>query len=247
MPVARAHPAAVPERASLSECAYLVIRDRILKGELPLGSDLSRRKLAGELGMSMLPVAEALQRLENEGLVESRPRVGTRVCLPSAQDIRDRYEVREALESQAARLFSERATARQRLELQQMAEHLDALFNRCSAGDSDPEFLYAVHSYHTQFHHRIAECTGCRVLVQAIDRNHILIFNWLYDVAARRPPLPPRFHRDLIAVIARRDPEEADRAMRQHTRYGRQNILNAIGAEPAGRPRGASGRTGSTS
>ncbi len=230
-PVSKTRPPGGPERASLAECAYIVIRDRILKGELPLGSDLSRRKLAGELGMSMLPVAEALQRLENEGLVESRPRVGTRVCLPTAQDIREKYEVREALESQAARLFAEKAGPREHMELQSMAEHLDAMFNRCAGGDSDPEFLFAVHSYHTRFHHRIAECTGCGALIQTIDRNHILIFNWLYDVAARRPPLPARFHRELAAAISKGDPEEADRAMRQHTRYGLQNILRGIGPE----------------
>ena len=52
----------------------MLIRDRILKGEIPLGAELSRRKLAAELGMSLLPVAEGLQRLENDELVESRPR-----------------------------------------------------------------------------------------------------------------------------------------------------------------------------
>ena len=159
------------EPISLSERAYLVIRDRILKGDLALGAALSRRKLAAELGMSLLPVAEALQRLEGEGLVESRPRIGTRVCLPTESDIRERYEVREALESQAARLFAKRASARERLELKSMAEHMDAMFNRCFAsGDNDPEFLYAVHSYHAQLHFRIAECTGCRALRQAIEK-----------------------------------------------------------------------------
>src|SRR5437879_2002130 len=60
--------------------------------------------------MSLLPVSEALQRLENDGVVESVPRVGTRVCLPTPQDIRERYEIREALESQSARLFAEKAS-----------------------------------------------------------------------------------------------------------------------------------------
>ena len=106
-------PITAPNKAlSLSEHAYLLIRERILKGEIPLGGALSRRKLASELGVSLLPVAEALQRLENEGLVESQPRVGTRVCLPTAQDIRDRYEIREALESQAARATSSREIIR---------------------------------------------------------------------------------------------------------------------------------------
>jgi DNA-binding GntR family transcriptional regulator len=76
-------------RVSLSEQAYYSIRERILKGEIPLGAPLSRRRLADELGMSLLPVAEALQSLERDGLVESQPRVGTRVCLPDAGEIRD--------------------------------------------------------------------------------------------------------------------------------------------------------------
>ncbi len=216
------------ESVSLSERAYFSIRDRILKGELALGTALSRRKLATELGMSLLPVAEALQRLESEGLVESRPRIGTRVCLPTALEIRERVEVREALESQAARLFAERATVRERLEIERMAEHMDALYNRCTSGDNDAEFLFAVQSYHLQFHLRIAECTGCRALQQAIEKNHVLIFNWLYDIAAGRPPMPPRFHRDLIEAISTGDPEAADRAMRQHVRYGVDSVVRGI-------------------
>ncbi|MEP7272683.1 MAG: GntR family transcriptional regulator [Acidobacteriota bacterium] len=161
-------------------------------------------------------------------MVESRPRIGTRVCLPTAEDIRERYEVREALESQAARLFAERATIRERLEIETMAEHMDALFNRCASGDNDPEFLYAVHSHHLQLHLRIAEYGRCRALRQAIEKNQILTFNWLYDVAANRPALPPRFHRDLIEVISRSNPEDADRAMRTHVRYGLESVILAL-------------------
>jgi DNA-binding GntR family transcriptional regulator len=184
--------------------------------------------------MSLLPVSEALQRLEGEGLVESRPRSGTRVFLPSAEDIREQYEVREALESQAARLFAERAGVRDQIELMRMAENMDAMFNRCAEGDRDPEFLFAVQSYHSELHLRIAGCTGCRALQQTIEKNQILIFNWAFDVAARRPPLPPRFHRDLVENLCKGDPEIADAAMRQHIRYGLGNIVRAIEPEPAG-------------
>ena len=220
---------AVPEGASLSERAYLTVRDRILKGDLALGASLSRRKLAAELGMSMLPVAEALQRLESEGLVESRPRIGTRVCLPTAEDIREHYEVREALEAQAARLFAEKASIRERLGLERMAESLDAMFNKVAGSDPDREFMFAVHSYHSQLHLRIAECTGCRKLLHTIEKNHVLIFNWLFDVAAHRPPLPPRHHRTLVEALNQGDPEAADRAMRQHVRYGLEAVVRAIG------------------
>ena len=216
---------------SLADQAYYAIRERILKGEIALGAPLSRRKLAAEFGMSLLPISEAFQALEADGLVESRPRVGTRVCFPSSDEIRQHYEVREALESQAARLYAERSTAAQRREMQKTAEHMDALFNQSFAADrQDREFLYAVHNYHLEFHLRIAEGAGCKILHDMIERNHVLIFNWLFDVAARRPPLPPRFHRDLAEALNRGNAEAADRAMRKHVRHGLEQIVQALGA-----------------
>ena len=92
---------------SFSHQAYDLIRSGILKGQFPMGAPLSRRQLASQLGTSRLPVSEALQRLESEGIVESRPRVGTRVRVPTRQDIRGHYVIREALETQSARLFRE--------------------------------------------------------------------------------------------------------------------------------------------
>jgi DNA-binding GntR family transcriptional regulator len=215
---------------SLADQAYYTIRERILKGEIALGAPLSRRKLAAELGMSLLPVAEAFQSLEADGLVESRPRVGTRVCFPTAEEIRQHYQVREALESQAARLFAVSASEAERREMRKMAEHMDALFNESfSAKDRNRDFLYAVHSYHLQFHLRIADAADCGILRQMIERNHVLIFNWLFDVAASRPALPPRFHRDLVEVLNKGNVEAADRAMRRHIRHGLDKIIEALG------------------
>jgi DNA-binding GntR family transcriptional regulator len=215
---------------SLSEQAYRAIREKILRGELGLGAPLSRRKIAAELGMSLLPVSEALNRLVDAGLVESRARVGTRVCCPTPDEIREHYQVREALDTQAARLFAEKASARERVELRAMAEEIDDLFNRCSAGENDSEFLYTLRSYHLRFHLRIAECTGCRALRQMLERNHVLVFTWLFDIAAKRPPLPARHHRDLMHVVSTGTPEEADRAMRQHVREGLESIIRALDA-----------------
>jgi DNA-binding GntR family transcriptional regulator len=232
------------EPSSLAERAYLVIRERILRGELPLGGILSRRKLTSELQMSVLPISEALQRLESDGLVESRPRVGTRVRIPSPNEVRDFYVVREALECQAARLFSEKAKPAERLEVARMAEHMDVIFKRSAAGDSDPEFLYAVHKYHFQLHMRIAECSGSEALRAAIEKNHVLVFNWLFDVAARRRALPLHFHRDLVKQLSGHDPLAAEEAMRSHIRWGIEEVACAIEAAPAAvewrLPRGSS-------
>src|SRR5919199_2868030 len=95
------------EAASLAAEAYSVVRQRIARGELVLGQAVSRRQLAAELGMSFLPVTEALLRLEFEGLLESRPRAGTRVRIPAPEDVKGQYVVREALEVQAAMRFAQ--------------------------------------------------------------------------------------------------------------------------------------------
>ena len=65
--------------------------------------------------------------------------------------------MREALESQAARLFAQGATDRDRVELEKMGDRMDAMFNRAASSDNDREFLYGVHSYHLEFHLTIAE------------------------------------------------------------------------------------------
>jgi DNA-binding GntR family transcriptional regulator len=217
------------QHVSLSEQAYEVILRRILKGTVPIGGELSRRRLAVELGMSILPVSEALQRLQNEGIVESRSRVGTRVRVPTATDVRERYEIREALESQTARIFCRVASPADRAEMVEMAKQLDALYDRCfNGGENDPEFLYSVQETHAGFHLRIAEVSGCRALCKTLETNRVLTFNWLYYIAAKRPPLPPSFHSDLIAALCTGDEEVADRAMRAHVRHGLEYVVSCI-------------------
>src|SRR5215468_12104663 len=115
------------EASDLAGEAYVIIRERILRGEVAIGQVISRRKIAVELGMSFLPVSEAFLRLEFEGLLESRPRAGTRVRIPSREDVRGHYVVREALEVQAAMLFAAVASAEDRIEIEKMASRVDAM------------------------------------------------------------------------------------------------------------------------
>jgi GntR family transcriptional regulator, rspAB operon transcriptional repressor len=218
---------------SLSDEAYYAVREKILRGQLPLGTPVSSRGLAQEFGMSHQPVAQALRQLEVEGFLESRPRVGTRVRVPTAQDIRDRYEVREALESQSARLFAQHATAAQRRELLRIAEQLDAMFNQASAGTCDAEYLFAVHSFHFDLHLKIAQYARCCALREMIERNQVLTFNWLYDVATHRHSPPPRFHQELARKLTSGDPRAADEAMRAHVRYGRDERIRQLQLDAA--------------
>jgi DNA-binding GntR family transcriptional regulator len=218
---------------SLADRAYGEIRDKILRGDCPLGAALSRRSLAKEMGMSFLPLSEALQRLERDGLVESKPRVGTRVRIPSGEDVCERYMLREALETQAARVYVERAESAEREELLRMGRHLDQLYSCAASPGADADFLFSVHTYHMKFHLRIAEGAGCGLLREAIEREQVLIFNWLFDTAAQRRTLPPNFHANLALALTGGDVVRADAAMREHIRLGMEQVLEALAPKAA--------------
>jgi DNA-binding GntR family transcriptional regulator len=216
--------------------AYVVLRERILRGELAIGTVVSRRKLATELGMSLVPVSEAFQRLEFEGLVESRPRAGTRVKIPTEEDVRGHYVVRSALEAEAARLFADVATTRERLELQKLAVRVDTL--SVQAGGNRFQYL----SLHEKLHRKIAQGTRCERLVDAIEKNHVLALTWL--CGSRQPSATgqiPHVHQDLIEIVVGSSPMAAAEAMRVHIQSALQNTLHRL--EPYFERRKTDGKT----
>jgi DNA-binding GntR family transcriptional regulator len=77
---------------------------------------------------------------------------------------------------------------------------------------------------------QIAEHARSPLLRQMIERNHVLILNWLFDVAGRRTPLPANFHASLAEALVSGDPQKADAAMRAHVRYGRAEVAGRISA-----------------
>jgi DNA-binding GntR family transcriptional regulator len=213
---------------SLAGRAYQHIRDEILRGHLAVGDILSRRGLATQLYMSFLPITEALQKLEAEGLVESKPRIGTRVRIPTEQDVLDSFVIREALESQAARLCCENMTSSEREHLAKSAKHLDDLYRASANEVEDSTFLFSVHTYHMQFHMQIAAFSRSPRLVKSIEREQVLIYNWLYDTTTHRKVLPANFHSNLAKAICSGDIEAADAGMRSHVRFGLSNVTDGL-------------------
>src|SRR5437764_6049976 len=156
--------------SSLAGEAYEFVKHRILCGDLSMGQVISRRKIAAELGMSFLPVSEALLRLEFEGMLESRPRAGTRVRIPTRDDVKGHYLVREILEAESARRFAAHATASERDSLMKMAAKVDALSTKKDRGP----YL----SLHHRLHSRIAECARCEALSNVIEQTCALSSTW---------------------------------------------------------------------
>ena len=141
--------------------AYEIIRDKIIAGELSPGKQLTRRGMAELTQVSIIPVIEALHRLENEGLVDSEPHFGSRVIRLTDELVRDRFALRLAIECQVVRILSKHHTEDQIRHLTYLSDNLDST-------PRDPEHIELFRERHYAFHVKFAEYTGCPSLAQAL-------------------------------------------------------------------------------
>jgi DNA-binding GntR family transcriptional regulator len=94
----------------LTDQVYTMIREAILRGEMPAGTRLRIRDLAAQVGTSVMPVREAIRRLEEAGLAERSPHKGAVVKGLTLAELLHVYDVRRLLEVEAARLGAQAIT-----------------------------------------------------------------------------------------------------------------------------------------
>ncbi|PNV60208.1 GntR family transcriptional regulator [Clostridium sp. chh4-2] len=205
-----------------SDVAYRIISQKILDGEFPPGMKLSRRKMAEATGVSVIPVIEALKRLEEDRLVESKPQWGSFVTIPTLEKIKQSYQLREAIECQSARILSQSMTAEQKNILVEIATELDTVpYKEDTAIDS--------RNSHVLFHTKLTDFTNNHLLVDTLRKINLF---WVLCKAigtnAPKTAYPRYWHRYLVDEISKGDPDTAERAMRQHVN---DSLITIIAAE----------------
>ena len=187
--------------------AYAQLREWIVTGKLPRGERIATQRTADELGMSRMPVRDALRQLASEHLVTGGDGRNWAVARFTPEDVLGAVVVREALESDSIRRCTERATAVDIERLRSMAARLD-----------DPEDAWESArdvELEERFHLEIARIAGCRVLYEEIRR-------WITVIvtAAILSGGPHRGHPhgEIVERIAAGDADKAERAMREHVR-----------------------------
>lgn len=119
----------------LTELVVTALRERILSGGVPPGERLVEGKLSEELGVSRMPVREALRQLAAEGLVTIEPRRGASVTSFTPQQMRELVEVRATLEGLNAKLAAQRHDDRQIAEMERILAE-GALVSKNGADDA---------------------------------------------------------------------------------------------------------------
>jgi DNA-binding GntR family transcriptional regulator len=193
---------------SRSEFVYQQLLDAISEGRLR-NEPIRETDIAERLGVSRTPVRESLQRLLERGLLISCGR-SLYVATLGEREALELYATREVLEGTAARFAAQRAGA----DDIALLERQHAAYMR---GMHDAR---QVMQLNWRFHRAIHEAAHNRYLLQAINGMHDSLL--LLHSTSFREFVPSELsdiqHRQIIEAIARRDPDAADEAAREHVR-----------------------------
>ncbi|MDI2030123.1 GntR family transcriptional regulator [Saccharopolyspora sp. TS4A08] len=208
------------DSTSMSARAREAVRERIIDRRYPQGVRLVEREVAEELGMSRVPVREALRSLVADGLLELLPNSGVRVRTITRDDVHHLYEVWEPLAVQASRLAA-RATADDPERAADLEQALDDAERAAAAGAGAREV-----TAHAAFHERVVDLAGNPLLTRTMEQLNGLL-RLLFGM--REEPAHMRAqHSEMFRRIAAGDEEAAAAATLLHVRDSRSLALRSL-------------------
>jgi DNA-binding GntR family transcriptional regulator len=200
------------------------IREAIQTGVYAPGHRLVERRLAAELGVSHIPVREALARLAEEGLVEHLARRGSRVAAIDTRQLQDLSSLRTVLEQYVV----ERAQARWTAEIERKLRKVVAQMERAAArGDTRRLFDLDV-----KFHEGLWEAADSPMLQDVVAQLRGRINGFLRAATAALEPealqAHARSHQELLDLIAAGTPAPAKVAMARHIAVATDRIETTL-------------------
>jgi DNA-binding GntR family transcriptional regulator len=221
MPDAPAREASAREalaRVSTVDALVAALRTRIFEGELAAGERLPERELTERYGVARHSVRAALRSLAAEGLVAIEPHRGASVATLDAAGVKSLFELRAALELEAAHLALERHGGRLPAAVRDAVARLGEV---CAAGR--PAWSDVAEA-HNDVHLAIVRAAGSERIADAYDglAGEMRLFltalrpHWtLADMAAH--------HEELVEGLERIGPQ----ALREHLRAGEESVLRS--------------------
>jgi GntR family transcriptional regulator of vanillate catabolism len=224
---------------SRSVTALLRVRAMILAGALAPGTRVSELSLVEHTGASRTPIRAALQRLEEEGLVESIPSGGYAVRSFSQRDVFDAIEIRGSLEGLAARLAAERGAPARLGPLQDCLDQIDLILD---AGMADEENFSRYVVANARLHAQILDMAESPPLARQLERAMSLPFASPSGFVMAQAVMPESQrillvaqdqHRCVVEAIANRESARAEALMQEHARLAARNLRLALRHENA--------------
>lgn len=207
---------------SLLDQAYNEIKLRIITCAYRPGQVLSEAAISNELRIGRTPVHQAIHRLMMDGLIAIIPRKGVMVTPVGVDEIMEIIDVRLVIECYCARLAADRADDS---ELQHLQRILNASEKATTQRNIEKLMLFD-----REFHDALANAAGNTVLAQILrslhERSLRFWFISLRDPAHHRNVLEQ--HRTIVAALRSRQPDAAEKAMREHILAFQRNVTREM-------------------
>jgi len=215
---------AAPRWRTATEFVEATLKAAILEGRLPGGTPLRQEELAERLGVSRMPIREALRQLEAQALVEVLPHRGAVVAEISVADAADIFAIRRALEPAALRLSIPRLTEAQRAQAAALITAMDV--------EPDPGRMGLLNR---QFHMALYAAAGHPRLL-ALTEQHLAAFDRYlrFHLAAQgRERMAQEDHRAMLEAAERGDADTAVAVLEGHLDHAAAEITAFFAARPA--------------
>lgn len=213
-----------PKRDVMSQgqATYQAILAAIRAGDYAPGDRLRETEIAERLALSRTPIREAMRRLEADGIIEHRARIGAVVRALSYAEVVELYEMRVVLERTAAELAARHALGAE-------IDALDTLNADFAACLSDSARAVAVNQ---QFHQGLYDAARNRFLIEATRamNNALLLLGPTTLADEERIAVVCRQHQDIIDAIRARDEEAAGAAAQAHLETSLRHRISVMRA-----------------
>jgi DNA-binding GntR family transcriptional regulator len=208
---------------SAQQATHAKLRAMIFSGELRAGQPMRQEEIARRLGVSRLPVREALNRLATEGLVELKPRRGFFVTSLDADEIEDIFDMRAMLEQRAGSLATERRTAADADALDEIVRALDLVVDGPTRFDNWAEL-------NLRFHTRLYQSCGRKHLCRQIDLLRDTVAPFIRILALQEGELrrAQSEHRELAVLFRAGDAAGVGALCREHCAYTARGLVKHL-------------------
>ena len=216
----------VPSGSLLSDPIYARVRERlreeIVSGELPHGSRLKITELSQRYGVSSMPIREALQKLEGEGLVIIEANRGARVRNVDERFVDNMYDIRAAIDSMLVRRAVERLDENDLKFLWQTQKD----YEEAAENGDFKDLLRCNKVLHVHLHTLADNPEACTIIEHPWGLVDCLRLQ--YGYGPDRMAMAISEHRELFAAVAGRDIDRAEKVAREHTLNAKVDLIEQM-------------------